>query len=328
MRRLPDGRTDEDNVEVSRWGKPPAFDFPPRDHLELGEALGVIDIERGARTSGARFAYLTGGAARLQFALVRYGLDFAEERGFTPVVPPVLVREEAMYGTGFFPTDTVNIYAIPEDELYLVGTAEVPLASFHAHEILEPAALPRRYVGYSTCFRREAGIVREGHPGIFRVHQFDKLEMFSFVDPDDSWDEHERFRAWEEEFYRSLGIPYRVVNVCVGDLGAPAAKKYDIEAWLPSQSRYRELTSASNTTDFQARRLEVRVRTGEGNRPVHTVNGTLSAIGRTLIAIFENFQRADGSVAVPEALHPYLPERARVLGPVGGAGTPSPAVRT
>ncbi len=305
---VPEGRSEDDNVEIKRWGDPPSFGFEPRDHVELGELLGMIDIDRGVRTSGARFAYLTGPAVRIQFALVHLGLEFAEARGFVPVVPPVMVREEAMFGTGFFPTDAVNIYAAREDDLYLIGTSEVPLAAFHAHEILEQESLPRRYVGYSTCFRREAGTYGKDTRGIFRVHQFDKLEMFSFVAPGSSSDEHERFLAFEEEWVQALGIPYRVVDTCLGDLGASASRKFDIEAWMPGEGRYREITSTSNTTDYQARRLEVRVRLPEGNRPVHTVNGTLCAIGRTLIALLENAQREDGSVVLPEALRPYLPE--------------------
>jgi seryl-tRNA synthetase len=312
---VPDGQSEDDNLEIKRWGEPTSFHFPPKDHVELGEALGLIDIDRAARTSGARFAYLTGPAVRIQFALVQLGLGFAEDRGFSPVIPPVLVREEAMFGTGFFPTDAVNIYATREDDLYLVGTAEVPLAAFHAHEILEGDELPRRYVGYSTCFRREAGTYGKDTRGIFRVHQFDKLEMFSFVLPDSSRAEHERFLEFEEQWVQALGIPYRVVDTCIGDLGASAARKFDIEAWIPSQGRYREITSTSNTTDYQARRLEVRVRLAEGNRPVHTVNGTLCAIGRTLIALLENGQREDGSVVLPEALRPYLPEAIWVLRP-------------
>ena len=313
----PDGASDEDNVEVRRWGDATRFDFEPKDHVALGESLGMIDMERGARTSGARFAYLLGPAARIQFALVQYGLDFAQQRGFTPVVPPVLVREEAMFGTGFLPTDEAQIYVTRDDNLYLVGTSEVSLAALHAGEILEPASLPRRYVGYSTCFRREAGTYGKDTRGLFRVHQFDKLEMFSFVLPDESGEEHERLLGWEEEFFQSLEIPYRVVNVCTGELGASAAKKYDIEAWLPGQQRYREITSTSNTTDYQARRLECRVRLPEGNRPVHTLNGTLSAIGRTLIALLENGQQADGSVELPKALEPYLPAGDRTLRPQG-----------
>ncbi|MDP8955545.1 MAG: serine--tRNA ligase [Actinomycetota bacterium] len=313
----PDGVSDEDNVEVRRWGEPPEFGFEPRDHVALGEALGMIDMERGARTSGARFAYLLGPAARIQFALVQYGLDFAQKRGFTPVVPPVLVREEAMFGTGFLPTDEAQIYVTREDNLHLVGTSEVSLAALHMGEILDAGSLPRRYVGYSTCFRREAGSYGKDTRGLFRVHQFDKLEMFSFVLPDESREEHERFLGWEEEFYQSLEIAYRVVNVCTGELGASAAKKYDIEAWLPGQQRYREITSTSNTTDYQARRLECRVRLPDGNRPVHTLNGTLSAIGRTLIALMENGQREDGSVELPRALQKYLPEQDWVLRPHG-----------
>ena len=309
----PDGLSEEDNVEVRRWGEPPAFDFEPRDHLALGEALGLLDVERAAKTSGSRFAYLIGPAVRIQFALVQMGLDFAEARGFTPVIPPVLVREEAMFGTGFLPNDAVNIYSTREDDLYLAGTSEVPLASLHAHEILDAGELPKRYAGYSTCFRREAGTYGKDMRGIFRLHQFDKVEMYSFVMPEDSRSGHERFLGWEEEFFRSLEIPYRVVDTCTGDLGASAARKFDLEAWIPSQRKYREITSTSNTTDFQARRLECRVRLPEGNRTVHTVNGTLCAIGRTLIALLENNQREDGSVTLPKSLHPYLPERDRVL---------------
>jgi seryl-tRNA synthetase len=312
---VPDGESEEDNVEISRWGEPPSFDFQPKDHVELGEALGLIDIERAVRTSGARFAYLTGPAVRIQLALVRYGLDFAQTKGFLPVITPVLVREEAMYGTGFFPTDQAQFYATRDDDLYLAGTSEVPLAAFHMGEILEPGALPRRYVGYSTCFRREAGTYGKDTRGILRVHQFDKLEMFSFVLPEESGHEHARFLAWEEEFFRSMEIPYRVVDICVGDLGASAARKFDIEAWLPGQGKYREITSTSNTTDYQGRRLECRVRLGDGNRPVHTVNGTVCAIGRTLIALLENGQRADGSVELPSVLQSYLPETDWVLRP-------------
>jgi seryl-tRNA synthetase len=303
---VPDGVSEEDNVEVRRWGEPPSFDFEPKDHVALGEALGMIDIERGVRTSGSRFYYLTGSAVRIQFALIQYGLEFATARGFVPVVPPVLVREEPMFGTGFLPTDEAQLYVTREDNLFLVGTSEVPLAALHAGEILEPDDLPKRYLGYSTCFRREAGTYGKDTRGIFRVHQFDKLEMFSFVMPGDSWEEHDRFLAWEEEFYQSLGIPYRVVNDCTGELGAPAAKKYDIEAWMPGQGQYREITSTSNTTDYQARRLDCRVRLPEGNRPLHTLNGTLCAVGRTLIALLENGQRADGSVELPEVLRGYV----------------------
>jgi seryl-tRNA synthetase len=306
----PDGESDEDNVEISRWGTPPEFSFEPKDHVEIGQALGILDLEAAARTSGSRFAYLLGDAVRLQFALVQYALAFGARHGLIPVTPPVLVRERAMFGTGFFPTDEAQIYATRDDDLYLVGTAEVPLAALHADEFFDPEDLPRRYLGYSTCFRREAGAAGKDTRGIFRVHQFDKVEMFSFVLPETSRDEHERLLAMEEDWVRSLELPYRVVNVCLGDLGSPAAKKYDIEAWFPGQGRYREITSTSNTTDYQARRLEIRVRLDEGNRPVHTLNGTLCAIGRTLIALIENGQQEDGTFSVPEALGPYLPPSA------------------
>ena len=314
---VPQGETDEDNELLRTVGEPPELGFEPRDHVDLGELLGIIDLERAARVSGARFAYLLDAAVLLQWALVRYCLDVLVEKDFTPVIPPVLVREEAMYGTGFLPTDEAQIYATRDDDLYLVGTSEVPLAALHQGEILDADSLPRRYVGYSTCFRREAGAYGRDTRGIFRVHQFDKVEMFSFVEPDASWDEHEFLLSCEEELLQGLGIPYRVMNVCTGELGASAAKKYDLEAWLPGQGAYRELTSCSNTTDYQARRLECRIRYQGGNRPAHTLNGTACAVGRTLIAILENFQREDGSVEVPEALHPYLPDRYRVLSPAG-----------
>jgi seryl-tRNA synthetase len=308
---VPDGETDDDNVELHAWGAPPTFEFPARDHVELGEPAGLLDIERGVRTSGSRFYYLMGDAVAVQFALMRYALDFSVARGLTPVITPVLVREEAMFNTGFLPADASQIYRTDDedDRLYLIGTAEVTLAALHAHEILEVAELPKRYVGYSSCFRREAGTYGKDTRGIFRVHQFDKLEMFSFVRPEDSNDEHERLLATEEAWVQSLEIPYRVVNICVGDLGASATKKYDIEGWFPGQGRYRELTSTSNTTDFQARRMECRTRLadGAGTRPVHTLNGTLCAVARTLAALMENGQQADGSIRWPAALQPYLP---------------------
>jgi seryl-tRNA synthetase len=312
---VPEGETDEDNQLLEEVGDRPSFGFEPRDHVDLGETLGVIELERAARVSGSRFAYLLGGAVMVQFALVRYCLDRLAPKGFVPVVPPVMVREEALYGTGFFPTDEASIYATRDDDLYLVGTSEVPLAGLHGDEILDPDTLPRRYVGYSTCFRREAGAHGKDTRGIFRVHQFDKVEMFSFTEPERSWEEHEFLRSCEEELIRGLEIPYRVMNVCTGELGASAAKKYDIEAWLPGQDRYRELTSCSNTTDYQARRLGIRVRYPDGNRAAHTLNGTACAVGRTLIALLENRQQDDGSVPLPQVLHPYLPEEHRVLSP-------------
>jgi len=310
----PEGDTDEDAVEVRRVGEPPAFDFAPRDHVEIGEMLGGIDLERGARTSGSRFVYLEGQFVYLQFALMRYAMDTLVDRGFTPVIPPVLVRPEAMFGTGFLPGDESQIYFTRDDDLCLVGTAEVPLASLHLGEIIDEADLPLHYVGYSSCFRREAGAAGKDTRGIFRVHQFDKVEMFSFTRPEDSWEEHDRLLAIEEEIVGGLGLPYRVVNIAAGDLGGSAAKKYDIEVWLPGQERYRELTSCSNCTDYQARRLQARVRReGGAIETLHTLNGTASAIGRTIIAVVENHQRSDGSVELPEALHQYLPERYRVL---------------
>jgi seryl-tRNA synthetase len=312
----PDGFTEEDAVEVRSRGEPPSFGFEPRDHVELGDLLGILDPERGARTSGSRFVYLLGDVVFVQFALVRHALDILAAKGFVPVIPPVLVREDAMYGTGFLPTDEVNIYVTREDELYLVGTSEVSLAAFHLGEILEESSLPIRYCGYSTCFRREAGSYGKDLGGMFRVHQFDKVEMFSFTRPEDSWEEHEFLVGVEEEVIGNLDLPYRVVNIAAGDLGGSAAKKYDIEVWLPGQNRYRELTSCSNTTDYQARRMQTRLRRSSGEVEVlHTLNGTATAVGRTLIAILENHQRADGSVPLPDALHPYLPEGLRELRP-------------
>ncbi|HDK45522.1 MAG TPA: serine--tRNA ligase, partial [Actinobacteria bacterium] len=303
---VPEGFTDEDAVEVKRWGKPRDFDFDPLDHQALGEALGLIDVERGVRTSGARFGYLKGQAVLLEMGLVRWAMDLAVAEGSTLMVPPVLVREEALFGTGFFPDDSEQVYAVEKDRLYLVGTAEVPLAAYHADEILDEEMLPIRYAGFSTCFRREAGTYGKDTRGIFRVHQFDKLEMFSFCHPDASWEEHERLLTFEERIVQGLELPYRVVNIPVGDLGASAAKKYDIEAWFPSMGRYREVTSCSNTTDFQSRRLKIRFRSEAGNQLVHTLNGTVVAVGRTILAILENHQQADGTVKVPAAIRPYV----------------------
>ena len=276
-----------------------------RDHVEL---LGdLIDLEAGARVAGSRFVYLKGPVVRLQFALVQWALELLGERGFTPVVPPVLVREQALLGTGMLPDTEQQIYVVPDDDLYLAGTSEVPLASLHGGEILGPGELPLRYAGVSTCFRREAGAAGKDTRGIFRVHQFDKVEMFSFVEPDASVGEHERLLSIEEEILGALEVPYRVVNIAVDDLGASAAKKYDLEAWLPGQGRFRELTSTSNTTDFQARRLDIRQRPAEGAAPrhVHTLNGNAVAVGRTIIAIAENHQRDDGTVEIPAVLHPF-----------------------
>jgi seryl-tRNA synthetase len=288
---------------VREVGEIPALDFEPRDHLEL--AGGRIDMDRAARLSGSRFAYLKGDLVMLELALVRWVLEKLRGRGFEPVIPPVLVREQALYGTGFLPDTEQQIYALPEDELFLVGTSEVALASLHADEILEADALPLRYAGFSPCFRREAGAAGKDTRGIFRVHQFDKVEMFSFVSPEESQDEHKRILVIEEEILTELGLTYRVVNIAVTDLGNSAAKKYDCEAWLPSQERYRELTSCSNTTDYQARRLNIRMRKDKQTQALHTLNGTAVAVGRTLVALLENGQRADGEVELPECLVPY-----------------------
>ena len=303
----PDGMTEEDAVVLREEGERPDFDFELRDHLEIGTELGLIDMEAGARVSGSRFAYIKGDLVLLELALVRFALDLVRGEGHEPVVPPVLVREEALVGTGFLPGDRDQIYEVPKDELFLVGTSEVPLAALHADEILEAERLPLRYAGFSTCFRREAGAAGRDTRGIFRVHQFDKVEMFSFVEPSESAAEHERLLAIEERILAELEIPYRVVNVAAGDLGAPAAKKYDCEAWIPSQGRYRELTSCSNTTDYQARRLGCRYRPGEDEAPqvVHTLNGTAVAVGRTMIALIENRQERDGGFTLPTILHSY-----------------------
>ena len=301
---------DEDEVLYER-GEPGATG---KDHLELGGAW--IDMEAGARVAGSRFAYLKGDLVLLELALVRWALEVLRGHGFEPVIPPVLVREEALYGTGFLPDTEQQIYRLADDALYLTGTSEVALASLHAGEILDGGRLPVRYAGFSPCFRREAGAAGRDTRGIFRVHQFDKVEMFSFVEPEDARDEHERLLAHEEEILTALGIPYRVVNIAVDDLGSSAAKKYDCEAWLPGQQRFRELTSTSNTTDFQARRLNIRFRPPEGGpRHVATLNGTAVAVGRTLIALLENGQRDDGTVAIPDVLHPWgAPAELRVSG--------------
>ena len=312
----PDGFTDDDAVEVRRHLEPTAFDFEPRDHVELGSMLGVLDVDRGSRTSGSRFVYLVGDLVFVQFALMRHAMDVLVDKGFVPVIPPVLVREEVMYGSGFLPTDEANIYRTDADQLYLVGTSEVSLAALHMGEILDEGELPRRYAGYSTCFRREAGTYGKDMGGMFRVHQFDKVEMFSFSRPSSSWDELEFLVSVEEEIVGNLEVPYRVVDIAAGDLGGAAAKKYDIEAWLPGQQRYREITSCSSYTDYGARRAQTRMRCDDGSIGVpHTLNGTATAIGRTLIALLENHQQADGSVVLPAKLHPYLPDRVRELRP-------------
>jgi seryl-tRNA synthetase len=298
---VPDGMAEEDAVEVRVVGEPPQL-ADPREHTEIGR----FDMERAARVSGSRFGYLVGDTALLAFALYRAALDHLVANGFAPVIPPVLVREEAMYGTGFFPTEKSNIYEIESDGLFLTGTSEVALASLHMGEILDADQLPLRYAGFSTNFRREAGAAGKDTRGMFRVHQFNKVEMFLFAAPETSWDEHEQLLELEEEFLRRLELPYRVMNVAAGDLGAPAAKKYDCDAWFPFQQRYREVTSCSNTTDFQARRLGIRVRGPKGPEPLHTLNGTM-VTDRAVLAILENFQGE-----VPDSLRAYgAPERIR-----------------
>jgi seryl-tRNA synthetase len=294
----------EDDV-VREVGEPRVPAEGARDHLEL--AGEKIDMEAAARVSGSRFAYLKGDLVMLELALVRWALEKLRGHGFEPVIPPVLVREQALYGTGFLPDTEQQLYHLPDDDLYLVGTSEVALASLHAGEVIEEGRLPLRYAGFSPCFRREAGAAGKDTRGIFRVHQFDKVEMFTFTTPEESVAEHERILSLEEEILGELELPYRVVNIAVTDLGSSAAKKYDCEAWIPSQGRYRELTSCSNTTDFQARRLDIRYRPGGGGKPqtLHTLNGTAVAVGRTIIALLENGQQPDGGVVLPEVLHPY-----------------------
>ena len=300
---------EEDFVVLEEVGTPRTFDFEPRDHLELGEMLGAIDVERAAKVSGSRFYYLTGVGAQLEFALVNMAMDLAMDAGFTLMVPPVLVKPTAMEGTGFLGQAAENVYRVESDDLYLVRTAEVPLAAYHSDEILDAKQLPLRYAAFSSCFRREAGTYGKDTRGIIRVHQFDKVEMFAFVDPADALAEHQRLLAWEKDFLNLLEVPYRVIDVATGDLGASATRKFDCEAWIPTQGKYREVTSASNCTQFQARRLGVRMRGADQTQPVSTLNGTLCAIPRTIVSILENHQNADGSVTLPAALRPYMRNR-------------------
>jgi len=297
----PVGLTDEDNKEIKKHGEIKEFKNA-KNHLEIGEALGLINVEKAAEVSGSRFSYIFGDLVKIEFNLVSYVLNKLSDKGFLPTVPPVLVRENALYGTGFFPDDAEQVYEIQNDELYLVGTSEVSLAALHGNEILEYDSLPLRYAGFSTCFRREAGTYGKDTSGIFRVHQFDKVEMFSFCNPEKSKEEHEYLLSIEEEILNDLEIPYRVVDVCSGDLGASAAKKYDIEAWIPSQNNYREVTSCSNTTDYQARRLNIRSKKDKDVSLIHTLNGTALAVGRILIALIENNQKEDGSVEFSKEL--------------------------
>ncbi|MEU5773255.1 serine--tRNA ligase [Streptomyces venezuelae] len=309
---------EEDFVVLDTIGTPRDFaaeGFEPKDHLELGEALGAIDVERGAKVSGSRFYYLTGVGALLELALVNAAIAQATEAGFVPMLTPSLVRPRAMEGTGFLGQAAENVYHLEKDDYYLVGTSEVPLAAYHMDEIIEADKLPLRYAGFSPCYRREAGTYGKDTRGIFRVHQFDKVEMFSYVDPEDAENEHKRLLEWEKQWLTGLGLPFQVIDVATGDLGASASRKYDCEAWIPTQGKYRELTSASNCDSFQARRLSVRMREGKKVQPLATLNGTLCAVPRTIVAILENHQQADGSVVVPEVLRPYLGGR-EILEPI------------
>jgi len=313
---VPPGKDETENQVVRTIGDKPKFDFEPKPHWEIGKKLNLIDEERGAKVSGSRFWYLKNELVYLEFAIIHYALNFLKKKGFTPMLPPMIVRERAMYGTGFFPADENEIYRLANPEFdqkeskspnqYLIGTAEVPLAAYHADEVID-VKNPLKYCGFSSCFRREAGAYGKDLKGILRGHQFDKIEMFIFCSKEDSWDMHEYLQAVSEEFWQSLQIPYQVVLMCAGDIGAPNAKKYDIEAWMPGQGRYRELGSCSNDTDFQARRLNIKYK-DENNKKqyVHTSNNTLCALGRTMIAIMENYQTQEGSVLIPEALKPYM----------------------
>ena len=300
---------EEDFVTIEHVGTPRDFakdGFEPKDHVELGKLLGAIDTERGAKVAGSRSYYLTGVGALLEFALVNYAIQSALKNGFSPVIPPVLVNPAAMEGTGFLGQAAENVYRIEKDDVYLVGTSEVPLAAMHMDEILPADKLPLRYAGYSTCFRREAGTYGKDTRGIIRVHQFDKVEMFTFCKPEDAKAEHQRLLQWEKDFLNSMEIPFRVIDVASGDLGSSATRKFDIEAWIPTQGAYREVTSTSNCTEFQARRLNIRYKDAEGTKAIATLNGTLVAIPRMIVAILENHQNADGTVNVPAALQPFL----------------------
>jgi seryl-tRNA synthetase len=304
-----------DSVVIETIGEVPSYDFEVKDHVEIGTAIGAIDFERGAKVSGARFYFLTGPGALLELALVNLAMEQAVAAGFTPVIAPALVKPEAMEGTGYLGAHSSEVYRLADDDLYLVGTSEVAIAAMHSDEVLDLAGLPRRYAGFSSCFRREAGSYGQDTKGIIRVHWFDKVEMFSFVAPEDAKAEHQRLLAWEKEFLAKLELPYQVLDIATGDLGSSAARKFDCEAWFPSQDKYRELTSTSNCTTFQARRLAIRYRGDAGPAPLATLNGTLCAIARTIACLLEVHQQSDGSVRVPAALQPHLGGR-EVLEPV------------
>ncbi len=302
----PEGSDEKGNVIESSEGQKPEFDFNPKNNIELCEALDILDEERAAKISGSRFVFIKNEGVMLEFALIQYVLNILIKKGFIPMIPPTLVKEDAMYGTGFFPVETSQYYKTELDDLYLVGTSEVPLCSYHGGEFLDVERLPLKYTAFSTCFRREAGTYGKDMGGMFRVHQFDKIEMFVFSHPDSSWSEYEKLRSILEEIMKGLGLHYRIMNMCTGDIGTPNAKKYDLEAWFPGQKNYRELASCSNDTEFQSRRLNIKYRDGKKKALVHTMNSTACAVGRTLIAIYENYQESDGSIAVPEVLQSYM----------------------
>lgn len=309
---------EDDFVVREEVGTPRDFaaeGFEPKDHLIIGQGIKAIDTERGAKVSGSRFFFLTGPGAMLEFALLNLAMSQAQANGFIPMITPALVLPQAMEGTGFLGQAAENVYRIESDDMYLVGTSEVPLAAYHSDEIIPAQDLPLRYAGWSSCFRREAGASGRDTTGIIRVHQFDKVEMFVYCDPAEAEAEHERILQWEKDFINALEIPYRVIDVATGDLGSSAARKFDIEAWIPTQGKYREVTSTSNTTEFQARRLKIRMRDDSGTKPVATLNGTLCAMPRIIVAILENHQNADGSVNIPKALQPFLGGSTRFTAP-------------
>jgi len=302
----PVGKDESGNVVQSYYGKKPKFDFKPKNHIDLGIDLDILDEDRAAKISGSRFVFLKNEAVLLELALIQYVLNILTKKGFTPLSPPFLVKEKAMYGTGFFPVEKTQYYKTELDDLFLIGTSEVPLCAYHSEEFLDAGILPLKYTAFSTCFRREAGTYGKDLGGMFRVHQFDKVEMFIFAHPEKSWEEYERLKGTLEAIMQGLGFHYRIVNMCTGDIGTPNAKKYDLEAWLPGQNNYRELASCSHDTDFQARRLNIKYRDGKRKELVHTMNSTACAVGRTLIAIYENYQDGKGNIRIPEVLLPYM----------------------
>jgi len=305
---VPPGETEQDSVPIKHWGKKPNFKFTPRDHIELGELCGLFDIERAAKTSGARFFFLKNAGVLLELALVNYAMDYLNRAGFTPILPPNLVRGRTMFGAGMLPLYKDEIYKVENEDLYLILTSEHALCGLHMDEVLEQDQLPARYCGFSPCYRTEAGAHGRDQKGIFRVHQFEKVEMFSFAKPEQSWEEHELLLKHAENLIKALKLPYKITNICTADIGTTASKKYDIEVWFPGQEAYREIVSCSNCTDYQARRLNVRYKDPNSEKPryVHTINSTALAMSRTIVAIMENYQKADGSIKIPKVLHPYM----------------------